>query len=251
MAGEPTLRMGDRSNGEWVNHLRQSLNYYYQQDFLAADGGFDAHVQEAVRDFQQHNGLTADGVVGPRTWAALTDAAQRGQAGDDGHEGGRQGAGQHAGHHDGGQHAGHHDGGQDGHQVDPSHYPLLAHLHQEGEGYLRHFFDEQLDDHDDEHATHLSVTALESGRCADEYRDFTIAWAAFIGTAQQFFENASVGSAIAMMAALTAAVNAYLRLKECLGGRPEHVIAQLDEVFEHLQAEAEQAQAQFSADHHG
>ncbi len=70
----PTLRLG--STGTYVGTLQQiltSLGYFTS----AIDQIFGSRTYNAVRNFQRDHGLVVDGVVGPRTWAALDNAAGR------------------------------------------------------------------------------------------------------------------------------------------------------------------------------
>lgn len=70
-AGRPTVRRGD--TGEHVLFLQQRLLAHGYS--VSADGIFGPGTENAVRNFQNSQGLVGDGVVGPKTWAALGDAA--------------------------------------------------------------------------------------------------------------------------------------------------------------------------------
>jgi GH24 family phage-related lysozyme (muramidase) len=77
MAGEPTLKKGDK--GSMVERLQRALAGAGQA--VAADGDFGPGTARAVRAFQAAHGLEADGVVGPATWAALGGGGRGGAGG--------------------------------------------------------------------------------------------------------------------------------------------------------------------------
>lgn len=80
MAGEPTLRYGDREADGWVKYLQEQLlikileqGIHFDTESIPSNGHFDDATLAAVRAFQHHHHLTfADGIVGDETWAALT-----------------------------------------------------------------------------------------------------------------------------------------------------------------------------------
>lgn len=71
----PTLRRSDK--GEKVR-LMQSLlsDRGFDLGKYGIDGDFGSATEAALRSFQRSAGLTVDGVCGPKTWAALLDAAK-------------------------------------------------------------------------------------------------------------------------------------------------------------------------------
>ena len=71
----PTLRRSDK--GEKVR-LMQSLlsDRGFDLGKYGIDGDFGSATEAALRSFQRSAGLTVDGVCGPKTWAALMDAAK-------------------------------------------------------------------------------------------------------------------------------------------------------------------------------
>lgn len=76
---KPTLRLWDgyphTSPGlrDEVTELQGILNKNGLD--VSTDGYFGWNTENAVRMYQSSNGLSDDGIVGPRTWAALLDAA--------------------------------------------------------------------------------------------------------------------------------------------------------------------------------
>ena len=71
----PILRRSDK--GEKVR-LMQSLlsDRGFDLGKYGIDGDFGSATEAALRSFQRSAGLTVDGVCGPKTWAALLDAAK-------------------------------------------------------------------------------------------------------------------------------------------------------------------------------
>lgn len=71
----PTLRRSDK--GEKVR-LMQSLlsDRGFDLGKYGIDGDFGSATEAALRSFQRSAGLTVDGICGPKTWAALMDAAK-------------------------------------------------------------------------------------------------------------------------------------------------------------------------------
>jgi hypothetical protein len=67
----PRLALGDR--GEAVRRVQGTLRQ--REAHLQVDGIFGRATEAAVIRFQRRAGLADDGIVGPRTWAALTEAA--------------------------------------------------------------------------------------------------------------------------------------------------------------------------------
>ena len=66
---------------EATKHIQSMLSDlgYYAGDI---NGTYDTATEDAVKAFQTEQGLTADGIVGPKTLAALEDAAKTGDTGD-------------------------------------------------------------------------------------------------------------------------------------------------------------------------
>ena len=72
----PTLRRG--SKGEYVTLLQSMLvNRGYDIGRAGVDGDFGKATQAAVVAFQVANCLQIDGIVGPKTWKALDEAAEK------------------------------------------------------------------------------------------------------------------------------------------------------------------------------
>ncbi len=66
-AGRPTLRRGEE--GDAVESMQDMLE-------VRADGRFGPKTEAALRAWQLAHALVPDGICGPKTWIALTDAAQ-------------------------------------------------------------------------------------------------------------------------------------------------------------------------------
>jgi peptidoglycan hydrolase-like protein with peptidoglycan-binding domain len=71
----------DKQESEATKHIQEMLSDlgYYTGDI---NGKYDTATEDAVKAFQEEQGLTADGIVGPKTLAALEDAAKTGDTGD-------------------------------------------------------------------------------------------------------------------------------------------------------------------------
>ena len=71
----------DTQESEATKHIQSMLSDlgYYDGDI---NGKYDTATEDAVKAFQTEQGLTADGIVGPKTLAALEDAAKTGDTGD-------------------------------------------------------------------------------------------------------------------------------------------------------------------------
>jgi N-acetylmuramoyl-L-alanine amidase len=72
---KPTLKNG--SSGAEVTQMQQLLDNA-GFNTKGVDGKFGANTSAALKAFQKANGLAADGVCGPKTWAALQNAAPGG-----------------------------------------------------------------------------------------------------------------------------------------------------------------------------
>jgi peptidoglycan hydrolase-like protein with peptidoglycan-binding domain len=71
-SSRPLLKNGSKSDAvETLQRALASVNY----DPGEFDGIFGPNTERAVKEFQTNHGLAADGVVGPKTWAALEEAA--------------------------------------------------------------------------------------------------------------------------------------------------------------------------------
>jgi peptidoglycan hydrolase-like protein with peptidoglycan-binding domain len=71
-SSRPLLKKG--SKGDAVETLQRALASV-DYDPGGFDGIFGPNTERAVKEFQTNHGLAADGVVGPKTWAALEEAA--------------------------------------------------------------------------------------------------------------------------------------------------------------------------------
>jgi peptidoglycan hydrolase-like protein with peptidoglycan-binding domain len=71
----------DTEESEATKHIQSMLSDlgYYTGDI---NGKYDTATEDAVKAFQEEQGLDVDGIVGPKTLAALEDAAKTGDTGD-------------------------------------------------------------------------------------------------------------------------------------------------------------------------
>lgn len=73
-ANRPTIRKGNRN--VYVKEMQTMLDRLgYSLGICGVDGDFGAATEKAVKEFQRDHRLDQDGVCGPKTWAALTEAA--------------------------------------------------------------------------------------------------------------------------------------------------------------------------------
>ena len=73
---EPTIRKGNRNI--YVKQMQTLLDRLgYSLGICGIDGDFGTATEKAVKEFQRDHGLAQDGVCGPKTWAALKEAAEK------------------------------------------------------------------------------------------------------------------------------------------------------------------------------
>ena len=73
-AKRPTIRRGNRN--AYVKEMQGMLQKLgYNLGICGVDGDFGTATEKAVKEFQRDHRLDQDGVCGPKTWAALTEAA--------------------------------------------------------------------------------------------------------------------------------------------------------------------------------
>ena len=73
---EPTIRKGNRNI--YVKQMQTLLDRLgYSLGICGIDGDFGTATEKAVKEFQRDHGLSQDGVCGPKTWAALKEAAEK------------------------------------------------------------------------------------------------------------------------------------------------------------------------------
>ena len=71
-----TLRRGNK--GEDVKQVQTMLDRLgYSLGICGIDGDYGTATEKAVKEFQQDHGLTQDGICGPKTYAALDEAAAK------------------------------------------------------------------------------------------------------------------------------------------------------------------------------
>ena len=71
-----TIRKGNK--GVLVTQMQKMLDKLgYSLGICGVDVDFGTTTEKAVKEFQRDHGLTQDGVCGPKTWAALQEAADK------------------------------------------------------------------------------------------------------------------------------------------------------------------------------